>query len=127
MSHGGNYPMMHEPQCCGCLPLECGVRTLFFLTFLTFVAIVIEIIVGAVEEQWYVFTGILLLIPIGYTIFWILAWTQNDSFGTRYRICQGFLYSLITSIIVNIVALFIVLVAFDTFWENSDADAEYDK
>lgn len=78
--------MMYEPDCCGCFPLECGVRTLFFLLFLGLIGTVANIIWGAVEEQWYVFIQLLLIPIILYTLFWIMQWLNNDNFRNRYKI-----------------------------------------
>lgn len=121
----GNY--YREPDCCGCFPLECGVRTLFFLTFLGAVLTIINIIVGAVEEQWYVFIEILILIPVAYTLFWVLAWFQTDNFGVRYRISQGFLYMVIVGVTVQVIVLIVIIAAFDEWWANTNADEEFDK
>ena len=55
---GDGGPMTRRPveeDCCGCVPIETGVRVLFFGVILAWIAVVVNIIIGAVEEWWYVF------------------------------------------------------------------------
>ena len=120
----GGYPTARgEPDCCGCFPLDCGVRTLFFLTVLGAIGTLVNIVVGAIEEQWFVFIQLLMLLPASYTLFWVLQWVQRDSYPSRYRIGEGFLWMAIVNILINVVILFVVIFAFEEFREK-DADEE---
>lgn len=75
--------MMESDDCCICFPLECGVRTLFFLVLIGVIGVIVNIIIGAVEEWWYVFIQLLMLVPAAYTLFYIGMWIQRDNFPTR--------------------------------------------
>ena len=55
---GDGWPLRRSPveeDCCGCVPIEWGDRVLFFGVILAWIAVVVNIIIGAVEEWWYVF------------------------------------------------------------------------
>jgi len=111
-----------DPDCCGCFPLECGVRTLFFLLIIGTIGTIVNIIIGAVEEWWYVFIQVLWLIPAAYTICYIIVWAQRDDFLTRYKIGNGFAVMAITAILVNLIILFIVIFALEEFWVDECED-----
>ena len=87
------------------------------------IGVIVNIIVGAVEEWWYVFVQLLWLIPAAYTLIYIIVWTQRDDFPTRYKIGNGFAAMAITAILVNLIILFIVIFALEEFYDqNNDED-----
>ena len=86
-----------------------------------------NIIVGAVNEWWYVFIQLLLLIPQAYTLFYIAMWMNRDDFATRYKIGNGFLGLWITAIFVNLIILFIVIFALEEFYETDEFNDEFDR
>ena len=122
MQGGGRnmYGTYYEPDCCGCFPLECGVRTLFFLTFLGAIGTIVNIIIGATEGQWFVLFQVLMLPPAIFTLFYVLQWMQMDNFYNRNKISQGFRCMFITNVIVNLVILFVVIFAINEFWDTEE-------
>ena len=66
----------YEPDCCGCFPLDCGVRTLFFLVFLGAIGIILNIIMGLISRQWFVLIQLLMLPPAIFTLYYVLQWLQ---------------------------------------------------
>lgn len=111
----GGYPTAYEPDCCGCFPLGCGVRTLFFLVFLFTLGVIINVIIGAVNEEWFSMIQLLLLPGAFFTIFYILMWMQQDNFYNRNKISQGFRCMFIVNILVNLVILVLVVFAIEEF------------
>ena len=130
MSGRGPPPgMMTSPggdDCCICFPLEGGVRTLFLLVVVAFIGVIVNIIIGAVEEWWYVFIQVLFLIPMLYTLCYIGAWSQNDNYNNRKQIANGFAATWVLSLIANLTILFIVIFALEEFYD-SDGGWDHEK
>ena len=122
MQGGGRnmYGTSYEPDCCGCFPLECGVRTLFFLTFIGLIGTIVNIIIGATSGQWFVLFQLLMVPPALFTLFYVLQWMQSDNFYNRNKISQGFRCMFITNVIVNLVILFLVIFAINEFWDSEE-------
>lgn len=111
-------------DCCICFPLEGGVRTLFLLVVVAFIGVIVNIIIGAVEEWWYVFIQVLFLIPMAYVLCYIGAWSQNDTYNNRKQIANGFAATWVLSLIANLVILFIVIFALEEFYDSEAWDHE---
>lgn len=69
-----------EPDCCMCFPLDCGVKTLFFLVAVGITLIIINIIGMMVHEQWYVLIQLLVLVPMFYILYYVYKYGQKDSY-----------------------------------------------
>lgn len=119
----GRGPMQgtnYEPDCCGCFPLECGVRTLFFLTFLGTIGIIINIIISSIQGQWFVLIQLLMLPAAIFTLFYVLQWLNTDNFYNRNKICQGFRCMFIVNVIVNLIILLLVIFAINELWDTEE-------
>jgi hypothetical protein len=90
------------------------------LVIVAFIGVIVNIIIGAVEEWWYVFIQFLFLIPMAYVLFYIGAWAQNDTYSNRKNIANGFAVTWILSIIANLIILFIVIFALEEFYETDE-------
>jgi len=121
---GGTMTSRVEEDCCGCIPIETGVRVLFFGVVLAWIAVVVNIVIGAVEEWWYVFIQLIFLIPMTVVLCYIGAWASNDTYSNRKGIANGFLVTWILSILANLVILFIVIFALEEFYETDEWNDE---
>jgi len=110
----------NSADCCLCFPLDCGVKTLFFLTAVALAVLVINIIGMLVAKQWYVLIQVLMIIPIIYTLFYVVKFNSTDNYLNRYKISEGFKYMFIINLVINIILFIVVLTSLDEFFENED-------
>ena len=75
-----------EPDCCLCFPIECGVRTLFFLLFLNILSSIYNITQSIADQQYYNLIMIFILFPSLYTGFYVVRWMIRDEFVYRNNI-----------------------------------------
>lgn len=69
-----------EPDCCLCFPLNCGVKTLFFLTAIGLTVLLVNIIAMMVNKQWYVLIQLLVIPPMVYTLYYVYKYDQKDTY-----------------------------------------------
>ena len=116
-----------EDDCCLCFPLDCGVKTLFFLTAVALAILVINIIGMLVAKQWYVLIQVLMLVPQIYTLYYVYKYGVKDNFHHRFKISEGFKYMFITNLLINIILFIVVLTSLDDFFDDPDVQAEINR
>lgn len=109
-----------QTDCCLCFPLDCGVKTLFFLTAIGAVLIVVNMIGMLVNRQWYVLIQLVMLLPICFTLYYVVQYNFKDCYAVRCKICDGFKYMFITNLVINIILFIVVLTALDRFMGHVD-------
>ena len=102
-----------KPDCCLCVPIEIGVRFIFFLIILNLVANIWNIFYQALSGQLFSLLQILVLLPALYTTFYIVRWLAQDSFAHRYKISQGLKCNFIVNIFSNLLTFILVITLID--------------
>ena len=60
------------------------------------------------------------MVPQFYSLFYVMKWCGDDSFMNRFHIAEGFKWSFITGIFINIFILVVIAVGIETFWTNKE-------
>ena len=113
----------NSADCCLCFPLDCGVKTLFFLTAVALAVLVINIIGMLVAQQWYVLIQLLMIIPIVYTLYYVVKYNSKDNYINRFKISEGFKYMFIINLVINIILFIVVLTSLDEFFDDESTVA----
>lgn len=56
-----------------------------------------------------------MLLPICFTLYYVVQYNFKDCFEVRSKICDGFRYMFITNLVINIILFIVVLTALDRF------------